>query len=344
MMEDILYCKELFEPIECRAKEVDAYSLWQKLESLYERKTAQNKAFMIKRLVNLKYKDGNSVAKHFSNFQGLLNELSTMKLELDDEDSTWVVYTTTSFHITTHIELVTSIRCNLVLKYIRHVPEMHFNLISVRKLDDEGYHSHLGEDQVLDVFRYFHVKVERQTGKQLKSVKANNGDEYRGPFEQYCRSHDIKLEKTAERMNRTICDRIRCMLSHAKLPKSFWGEATRTIVDLINLSPSYPLEGDIPERVWTRKFVSFEHLRVFGCRAFVHVPKDEWSQLDIKTKKCIFLGLAASMNLEIEQLDVKTVFLHGDLEEIYMEQPEGFTIKGKEHLVCRLKKSLFGLK
>ena len=40
---------------------------------------------MIRRLVNLKYKDGNSVAEHLSNFQGLLNEFSTMKLELDDE-------------------------------------------------------------------------------------------------------------------------------------------------------------------------------------------------------------------------------------------------------------------
>ena len=89
----------------------------------------------------------------------------------------------------------------------------------------------------------------------------------------------IRLEKTvpktpqqngvAERMNRTICDRIRCMLSHAKLPKSFWGEAMRTVVDLINLSPSYPLEGDISERVWTGKFVSFVYLRVFGYRAFV---------------------------------------------------------------------------
>ncbi|RVW71230.1 Retrovirus-related Pol polyprotein from transposon TNT 1-94 [Vitis vinifera] len=49
----------------------------------------------------------------------------------------------------------------------------------------------------------------------------------------------------------------------------------------------------------------------------------------------VVLGLASSMNLEIEQLDVKIVFLHGDLEEeIYMEQPEGFTIKGNEHLVC----------
>ena len=59
----------------------------------------------------------------------------------------------------------------------------------------------------------------------------------------------------------------------------------------------------------------------------------------------VVLGLAANMNPEIEWLDVKTAFSHGDLEEeIYMEQLEGFTIKGKEHLVCRLKKSLYGLK
>jgi hypothetical protein len=51
------------------------------------------------------------------------------------------------------------------------------------------------------------------------------------------------------------------------------------------------------------------------------------------------------MNLEIEQLDVKTAFLHGDLEEeIYMQQLEGFVERGKEHLVYRLKKSLYGLK
>ena len=57
----------------------------------------------------------------------------------------------------------------------------------------------------------------------------------------------------------------------------------------------------------------------------------------------VVLGLVVSMNLEIEQLDVKTTFLHLD-EEIYMEQPDRFTIKGKEHLVCRLKKNLYGLK
>ena len=80
------------------------------------------------------------------------------------------------------------------------------------------------------------------------------------------------------------------MLSYSKLPKSFWGEAMRTSIDLINLSPSIPLKGDVPERVWTRKDVSYDNLRVFGCKAFVHIPKDERSKLDVKAKPCIFLG------------------------------------------------------
>ena len=59
----------------------------------------------------------------------------------------------------------------------------------------------------------------------------------------------------------------------------------------------------------------------------------------------VVLGLAASLDLEVEQMDVKTAFLHGDLhEEIYMEQPDGFREKGKEDYVCKLTKSLYGLK
>ncbi|WZZ37770.1 hypothetical protein YC2023_034029 [Brassica napus] len=156
------------------------------------------------------------------------------------------------------------------------------------------------KDQVLDAFKEFVAQAERSTGQKLKYVRSDNGGEYRGPFEAFCKAHGIRMEKTppktpqlnglAERMSRTITERVRCMLSHAKLPKPFWGEAIKTAVDVINLTPSVPLEGDVPEEVWSGKKVSYNHLKVFGCRAFVHIPRDERAKLDSKTKECIYLG------------------------------------------------------
>ena len=51
------------------------------------------------------------------------------------------------------------------------------------------------------------------------------------------------------------------------------------------------------------------------------------------------LSIVAVRDLHLEQMDMKTAFLHGDLEEIYMHQPVGFEERGKESLVCRLHKS-----
>ena len=120
MMEDVLYCKDLHEPIEgdrvkpsdlldrdweklnrktircirqCIdvsvfhhvSQETNAEALWEKLKSLYERKTTQNKAFIARKLVNLKLKEGNSIAEHLSEFQDLVNQMGTMKLVGDDE-------------------------------------------------------------------------------------------------------------------------------------------------------------------------------------------------------------------------------------------------------------------
>ena len=59
----------------------------------------------------------------------------------------------------------------------------------------------------------------------------------------------------------------------------------------------------------------------------------------------IVLTLVALLDLELEKLDVKKSFLHGDLDEdIYMEQPKGYAQDHKGRLVCKLKKSLYGLK
>ncbi|KAL7280538.1 hypothetical protein ACG7TL_005470, partial [Trametes sanguinea] len=60
---------------------------------------------------------------------------------------------------------------------------------------------------------------------------------------------------------------------------------------------------------------------------------------------CYLLAHAALEDWDIESMDVKTAFLNGDLEEeIYMEQPEGWVMRGKENYVCLLKKAIYGLK
>ena len=57
------------------------------------------------------------------------------------------------------------------------------------------------------------------------------------------------------------------------------------------------------------------------------------------------MALVAHYDLELHQMDVKTTFLNRNLEEdVYMAQPKDFSVEGKEHLLCKLKKSIYGVK
>jgi hypothetical protein len=59
----------------------------------------------------------------------------------------------------------------------------------------------------------------------------------------------------------------------------------------------------------------------------------------------IIMVLVAHYDLELHQMDIKMAFLNGDLlENVYMAQLKGFTVKGKEHMLCHLRKSIYGLK
>ena len=80
------------------------------------------------------------------------------------------------------------------------------------------------------------------------------------------------------------------MLTHAKLPNMFWAEVLMTATYVINRSPLVPLGGDSPQKVWTGKDVSYQHLKVFRCLAYVHVTKDKRAKLDPKSRPWIFLG------------------------------------------------------
>ena len=72
---------------------------------------------------------------------------------------------------------------------------------------------------------------------------------------------------------------------------------------------------------------------------------DTYSHVARLTTIRVLLALAASHGLLVHQMDVKTAFLNGELdEEIYMQQPDGFVVNGQERKVCKLVKYLYGLK
>lgn len=98
------------------------------------------------------------------------------------------------------------------------------------------------------------------------------------------------------------------------------------------------------QHTFAPKYKSRLVVKDFGQRKGIDF--DEIFSLVVKMSSIrMVLALAASLDLEVEQMDVKTVFVHGDLDEdIYMEELEGFVVNGKENHVCKLRKSLYGLK
>ena len=88
------------------AKESKADILWKKLETIYEQPTIQNKANLMKRLVNLKYNEDRSITEHTSEFQNLVDQLITMKIILDDESQVLLLLSSLSDNWETLVVLV----------------------------------------------------------------------------------------------------------------------------------------------------------------------------------------------------------------------------------------------
>ncbi|KAI3780212.1 hypothetical protein L2E82_10183 [Cichorium intybus] len=88
-------------------------------------------------------------------------------------------------------------------------------------------------------------------------------------------------------MNRTIMEKVRCMLSNSKLPKYFWAEAASTACYVINRSPSRAIEKKTPYELWSGKPTDYTHLKPFGCPAYARVDN---GKLEPRALKCVFLG------------------------------------------------------
>lgn len=155
------------------------------------------------------------------------------------------------------------------------------------------------KDQVFEKFKAFKSFVETQTGKLIRVWRSDNGGEFVSKaFNEFIKKagihHQTSNVKTpqqngvAERANRTLIEKAKCLLSEAALPNSFWGEAINASVFIINRSINAST-GGIPEELWRGETIKIDNLRVFGCRVMV-LNSAKSHKLDDRSIEMTFVG------------------------------------------------------
>ena len=99
--------------------------------------------------------------------------------------------------------------------------------------------------------------------------------------------YTLQQSGIAERTNRTLVDKVRCMLVSSRFPKLFWREAVMTAAHLVNMSPSTAINFKTPKELWTGKIPNYSTLKVFGCASYVHQFE---CKLEPRAVKGVFLG------------------------------------------------------
>ncbi|KAK9184519.1 hypothetical protein WN943_024869 [Citrus x changshan-huyou] len=159
------------------------------------------------------------------------------------------------------------------------------------------------KDKVFDQFKNWKTLIETQTNRKVRRLRTDNGLEFcNKDFDDFYTKHGMVRHKTvrhtpqqnglAQRMNRTLIDKVRCMLIHSKLPMSLWAEALDTACYIVNRSPSSGINFRTPYELWSGKPADYSHLRIFGCPAYAHVKQ---GKLKLRAFKCVFLGYPAGV-------------------------------------------------
>ena len=83
---------------------------------------------------------------------------------------------------------------------------------------------------------------------------------------------------------------VHILLLESSVPSMFWVEALKTVTHLINRLPSQVLHIESPYFRLFAKQLSYDHLHIFGCVCFVHLPPHERHKLSAQSIQCAFLG------------------------------------------------------
>ena len=160
------------------------------------------------------------------------------------------------------------------------------------------------KSEVPKLIKEYLERAKTETGERANYFRSDGGGEYGSTsLQDYFKSKGIHHEMTnpytpqensvSEWMNRMLLEMARAMLSDAGLPNTYWGDAILYATHILNCVPTRALDEDLTlHEVFTGNKPSVAHLRIFGCKAHIHVPDTKRRKLDAKFIECVFLGFA----------------------------------------------------
>lgn len=159
------------------------------------------------------------------------------------------------------------------------------------------------KSEVFNSFTQFIKLVENQTGRKIKKLRSDNGTEYTSnKMMSFMQENGILHQKTApytpqqngkaERMNRTLVEKAKCLLFDADLPKRFWAEAVNMAAFLVN-NTFMDKNDKTPNEIFYGKEVDMSDLKFFGSKVMAQIPKVKRRKWDKNSRELIFVGYDA---------------------------------------------------
>ena len=195
------------------------------------------------------------------------------------------------------------------------------------------------KDQTFSKFCEFKALVEKESGKQVKALRSNNGGEYiSNKFKNFCSKEGIRREiivphnpqqnGVAERKNRTIVGATQAMLHDQGLLMHLWVEECNTMVHVKICCPHRVLGMSTPEEAFTGKKPNVSHFNIFGSSFYVNVTKDVRKKLEPTTEIEIFVGYTETPhNYHVYFPNSRMIFVRWDIK-LMRGKPCGCPLRG----------------
>ena len=154
-------------------------------------------------------------------------------------------------------------------------------------------------------------RTEVETGKCVNYYHSNGGGEYgstalqdhfklKGIHHKMTNAYTLQENRVFEQMNCMLVEMACAILSDAGLPNTYWGDVILYATHVLNHIPTCAIAKSLmPHKAFTGNKLSIAHLRIFGCKAHVHVPDEKQRKLDAKSIKCTFLGFAENCKVYV---------------------------------------------